>query len=61
MNISELLGLRFPYDNIIEARGDKSPDELVISDNGSTFYIVSRELSAKLEPYGYEIAVADGE
>ncbi|WP_223592779.1 hypothetical protein [Neobacillus bataviensis] len=61
MNISELLGLRFPYDNLIEARVDKSPDELVVSDNGRTFYIVSRELSDKLKPHGYEIVVTDGE
>ncbi|MDN3014677.1 hypothetical protein PH210_00500 [Paenibacillus sp. BSR1-1] len=61
MNISELLGMR--YKNLIEAQVDKSPDELVVSDDGSkTFFIVSRELfDSKLQPLGYEIVVADGE
>lgn len=61
VNLSDLLGAR--YDNLLEAQVDKSPSEVVVSDNGGkTFYIVGREVfESRLQPLGYEIVVADGE
>ncbi|MBT2724861.1 hypothetical protein [Bacillus sp. ISL-46] len=47
---------------LIEALVDKSPDEVVVTDNGETFYIISKEVYInELNPFGYEIATADGE
>ncbi|MCQ6280096.1 hypothetical protein [Bacillus sp. EB600] len=61
INLTEFLGA--PYDSLIEAKIDKSPSEVVITDNGGeTYYIVSREVyEQNLKPFGYEIVVADGE
>lgn len=60
-NISEFLGAR--YESLIEAQVDKSPSEVVVTDNnGDTYYIVEREVFvSRLIQLGYEIVVADGE
>lgn len=60
-NISDLLGA--PYGNLMEAQVDKSPSEVVVSDNeGKTFYIVEREVfESSLQSLGFKIVVADGE
>jgi hypothetical protein len=60
MNISAIIGAR--YDSLSDAQVDKSPSEVVVSDNGETFYIVDRDVfNNDLSPLGYEIVVADGE
>ncbi|GHI01080.1 hypothetical protein [Neobacillus kokaensis] len=60
-DVTDLLGA--PYENIIEAKVDKSPSEVVISnDGGETYYIVEREVyEDSLKQLGYEVAVSDGE
>jgi shikimate kinase len=59
-NVSDLLGA--PYDRLIEAQVDKSPSEVVVSDDDKTFYIVEREaFDSQLQPLGFKIVVADGE
>ena len=60
VNISAILGAR--YDSLIDAQVDKSPDEVVVTDDNETFYIVRKEVYVKeLIPFGYEIVVEDGE
>lgn len=59
-NIDELLGAR--YNNLLEAQVDKSPSEVVVSDNDKAFYIVEREIfDSQLQSLGFKIIVADGE
>ncbi|OIK11040.1 hypothetical protein BIV60_19005 [Bacillus sp. MUM 116] len=60
-NLTELLGA--PYENLIEAQVDKSPSELVISNNsGETYYIVTPEVyESDLKHQGFEIVVSAGE
>jgi hypothetical protein len=47
----------------MEAQVDKSPSEVVVSDNeGKTFYIVEREVfESSLQSLGFKIVVANGE
>ncbi|MDQ0197107.1 hypothetical protein [Neobacillus ginsengisoli] len=61
INITELLG--DPYNNLIEAKVDKSPSEIVITDNGGeTYYIVTPEIYENgPKQSGYEIVVSEGE
>lgn len=61
VNLSDILGSR--YDNLLEAQVDKSPSEVVVSDNAhETFYIVDLDVFvSRLQPLGYKIVVADGE
>jgi hypothetical protein len=60
-NLTELLGAS--YDNLIEAKVDKSPSEIVITDNGGeTYYIVTPEVYENgPKQLGYEIVVSEGE
>ncbi|MDR6997821.1 hypothetical protein [Neobacillus niacini] len=60
-NLTELLGA--PYENLIEAQVDKSPSEMVISNNGGeTYYIVTPEVfESNLKQQGFEIVVPAGE
>ncbi|MBI0578579.1 hypothetical protein IEC97_14530 [Neobacillus cucumis] len=60
-NVTELLGA--PYENLIEAQVDKSPSEIVISNNGGeTYYIVTPEVyDSDLKQEGFEIVVSAGE
>ncbi|GAA3324423.1 hypothetical protein OH784_14345 [Ectobacillus funiculus] len=61
INLTELLGV--PYDNLMEAKVDKSPSEIVITNNnGETYYIVTPEVYENgPKQSGYEIVVSDGE
>lgn len=60
MNISEILGAS--YFNLQAAQVDKSPEELVVTDNDTTYYIVSREAYDKtLQSLNYKIVVNEGE
>ncbi|PLS02523.1 hypothetical protein [Neobacillus cucumis] len=60
INISEILGAR--YDNLMEAQVDKSPDEVVVTNDEESFYIVSKEVfNDDLISLGYKIVAADGE
>ncbi|AZU64271.1 hypothetical protein [Neobacillus mesonae] len=61
LDVTELLGA--PYENLMEAKVDKSPSEVVISnDNAETYYIVEREVyEDSLKQLGYEVVVSDGE
>jgi hypothetical protein len=61
MNLTELLGVL--YDSLIEAKIDKSPSEVVITDNGGeTYYIVTPEVYENgPKQIGYDIAVFAGE
>ncbi|MED4203649.1 hypothetical protein [Neobacillus mesonae] len=60
-DVTELLGAL--YENLMEAKVDKSPSEVVISnDNAETYYIVEREVyEDSLKQLGYEVVVSDGE
>ncbi|WP_286229920.1 hypothetical protein [Neobacillus mesonae] len=60
-DVTELLGAL--YENLMEAKVDKSPSEVVISnDGGETYYIVEREVyEDSLKQLGYEVVVSDGE
>lgn len=50
------------YHSLIEAKVDKSPDELVITENNETFYIVSvSDYEKTLASLGYTIVVNVGE
>ncbi|MBT2737958.1 hypothetical protein [Bacillus sp. ISL-7] len=47
---------------LIEAQVGKNPDVVVVTDNGETFYSVSKEVYInELIPLDYEIAAADRE
>ena len=60
MNIAEILGAS--YFNLQAAQVDKSPEELVVTDNDTTYYIVSREAYDKtLQSLNYKIVVNEGE
>jgi hypothetical protein len=60
-NLSDLLGAAYVY--MLEAQVDKSPSEVVVSEDArKRFYIVDREVfESQLKPLGYEIIVSDGE
>lgn len=60
MNIAEILGAS--YSNLQAAQVDKSPEELVVTDNDTTYYIVSREAyDNTLQSLNYKIVVNEGE
>lgn len=58
---TSVLGL--PYFSLEAAAVDKSPSELVISDNtGENYYIVSREVYEDgPQQQGYQVVVQEGE
>lgn len=60
-NLTELLGP--PYDQLMDAKVDKSPSEVVITNNdGETYYIISaEEYENGPKQQGYKIVVAEGE
>ena len=56
MEISEILGQS--YFSLEAATVDKSPEEVVVTENDSKYYIVSIELYEKtLQPLNYKIVV----
>lgn len=60
MNISEVLGAS--YFNLQAAQVDKSPEELVVTNDDTTYYIVSREAyDTTLQSLNYKIVVNEGE
>jgi len=60
MDVTQLLGA--PYDSLLEAKVDKSPDELVVSKDNETFYIVSEsDYRESLASAGFEVVVNVGE
>ncbi|WP_078428077.1 hypothetical protein [Alkalihalobacterium alkalinitrilicum] len=60
MELTAILGEG--YDSLIEAKVDKSPDELVVTNNNETFYIVSvSNYENTLASKGYNIVVNTGE
>ncbi|OLO36352.1 hypothetical protein BTR23_15900 [Alkalihalophilus pseudofirmus] len=60
MELTAILGEG--YDSLIEAKVDKSPDELVVTNNNETFYIVSvSNYENTLASKGYNIIVNTGE
>ena len=60
MNISEVLGES--YFSLEAATVDKSPEEVVVTENDSKYYIVSLEAYEKtLQPLNYKIVVHSGE
>ena len=60
MSITELLGEG--YDSLLEAKVDKSPDELVVTKDDETFFIVSEnDFEEQLAPMGYKVVVNVGE
>jgi len=61
VNLLELLGTS--YENLMDAKVDKSPSEVVVTNDGAeTFYIVERDVFDKeLHSIGFRIVVSDGE
>ncbi|WP_209124545.1 hypothetical protein [Alkalihalobacillus sp. BA299] len=60
MELTAILGAS--YDSLIEAKVDKSPDEIVVTENNETFYIVSKsDYEQKLAGLNYKIVVNTGE
>jgi hypothetical protein len=60
VNISELLGSK--YFSLEAAQVDKSPEELVVTEDNQTYYIVSNEAYEEtLKALNYEIVVNLGE
>ncbi|WP_216828672.1 hypothetical protein [Alkalihalobacterium elongatum] len=60
MDITAILGMS--YDSLIEASVDKSPDEVVVTKDDETFYIVSEDNhNQTLASLGYKIVVNTGE
>lgn len=55
--------LGLPYDSLEAAAVDKSPSEMVITDNnGETYYIVTREVYEDgPQQQGYQVVVNEGE
>ncbi|WP_394232257.1 hypothetical protein [Niallia oryzisoli] len=60
MDISQLLGEK--YFSLDAAQVDKSPEELVVTDNDETYYIVSSDaFEQTLKDLNYKIIVGLGE
>jgi hypothetical protein len=60
MEIHEILGAS--YLSMQDAQVDKSPEELVVTDNDAKYYIVSLEVYEKtLKSLNYKIVVNSGE
>jgi hypothetical protein len=60
MDISKILGAS--YFSLEAAAVDKSPEEVVVTENDSKYYIVSLESYEKaLQPLNYKIVVHSGE
>lgn len=60
MEISEILGQS--YFSLEAATVDKSPEEVVVTENDSKYYIVSSEVYEKtLQQLNYKIVVHSGE
>lgn len=59
MDISEVLGES--YFSLEAATVDKSPEEVVVTENDSKYYIVSLEAYETLQPLNFKIVVHSGE
>jgi hypothetical protein len=60
MNISDILGTS--YFSLEAAQVDKSPEELVVTEDNAKYYIVSPEAyETTLQPLNYKIIVNAGE
>ncbi|MEB1806964.1 MAG: hypothetical protein LPK26_06650 [Bacillaceae bacterium] len=60
MDLTAILGMG--YDSLLDASVDKSPDEVVVTKDDQTFYIVSQSNHEQtLASLGYKIVVNTGE